>query len=102
MTPYLSPIPRPRGLVMKAVYAFSRRQFGKVPTPFTVFVARMPLAFGSFYGKVSSLDRKLKLPSRIRNPVREPDHYPQIRIATSCLHKYHILSKNSVVETPNL
>ncbi len=59
---FLPPIERPRGLMMKLVYAMSRRQFGKVLTPLKVISARMPLAFGRFYGKISALDKKLLLP----------------------------------------
>jgi hypothetical protein len=48
--PFLAPIERPPGLLLKIVFFFVRRQFGKVMTPLTVFAARMPTAFGSFYG----------------------------------------------------
>jgi len=71
MATYLPPIEKPRGLIMKLVYLFSRRQFGKVATPISVLSARMPVAFGSFYGKVSRLDRKLTLPSRTAVLIRE-------------------------------
>jgi alkylhydroperoxidase family enzyme len=71
MATYLAPIEKPHGLVMRLLYFFTRRKFGKVLTPFTVFAARMPLAFGSFYGKVSKLDKKLELPSRTAVVVRE-------------------------------
>jgi alkylhydroperoxidase family enzyme len=71
MATYLPPIERPRGLVLKLVYFFARRQFGKVPTPFTVFVARMPFAFMDFYGKLSSLDKKLKLSASTAVLIRE-------------------------------
>jgi AhpD family alkylhydroperoxidase len=60
--PFLPPIEKPKSLMMKLVFYFTRRQFGKVLTPLTVFAARMPLAFGMFYGKVGSLDKKLLLP----------------------------------------
>ena len=43
----LPPIERPRGLMMKLVYAITRHQYGKVLTPLKVFAARMPLPFGS-------------------------------------------------------
>ena len=56
---------------MKLMYALTRRQFGKVPTPFTVFMARMPLAFGSFFGKIASLEKKLTLPPRVRMLIRD-------------------------------
>src|SRR5207244_2679485 len=71
MTTYLAPIERPRGLIMKVVYFFARRQFGKVATPISVLAARMPVAFGSLYGKVSKLDKKLRVPSQTRVLVRE-------------------------------
>jgi len=71
MATYLPPIERPRGLFLKMVYFFSRRQFGKVATPIAVFSARMPVAFLSFYGKVSRLDKKLQLPPQTAVLVRE-------------------------------
>jgi alkylhydroperoxidase family enzyme len=58
-------------LFLKVVYFFTRRQFGKVATPIAVFSARMPVAFLSFYGKVSGLDKKLRLPSPTRVLIRE-------------------------------
>ena len=60
--PFLAPIEQPRGLMLKLVYRMSRRQFGKVMTPLKVFVARMPLPFGQFIGKIGQLDKKLVLP----------------------------------------
>src|SRR6266536_4269950 len=71
MTTFLPPIEKPRGLIMKMVYFFSRRQFGKVMTPIKVHSARMPLAFGSFYGKLPRLDKKLQLPSQTALLIRE-------------------------------
>src|SRR5215467_5832256 len=62
METFLSPIERPHGLVMKLAYYFMRRQFGKVLTPVKVHSARLPSAFGLFYGKISKLDKKLILP----------------------------------------
>jgi alkylhydroperoxidase family enzyme len=69
--PFLAPIERPPGLILKIVFFFVRRQFGKVMAPLTVFAARMPAAFGSFYGKVSQLDKKLRLPARTAAIIRE-------------------------------
>jgi alkylhydroperoxidase family enzyme len=71
MTPYLSPIERPRGLLLKLMYFFSERKIGKVPTPIKVFSARMPAAFTSFYGKISKLDKKLVLPPATAAVIRE-------------------------------
>jgi alkylhydroperoxidase family enzyme len=70
MSSYLPPVENPRG-AMKLVYALTRRQVGKVVTPLSVFGARMPLAFGTFYGKVAKLDKKLRLPSQTVAIVRE-------------------------------
>jgi alkylhydroperoxidase family enzyme len=68
---YLPPVENPQGMMLKLVYAMSRRQFGKVMTPLKVFVARMPLAFGMFVGKISKLDKKLELPPETIMLVRE-------------------------------
>lgn len=78
-TSYLAPVERPKNPMMKIMYRFTRRQFGMVPRPFSVFCARMPLAFGSFYGKVSKLDKKLELPSETAMLVRE-----QVKTTNDC------------------
>lgn len=70
-SPRLAPIDRPRGVILKLAYWFTRRQFGSVPGPLSVFSARMPLAFTSFYGKVGRLDKKLRLPMDTVVLVRE-------------------------------
>jgi len=80
MATYLPPVERPRGMLLKVVYFFTRRQFGKVATPIAVFSARMPIAFLSFYGKVSRLDKKLRLPSRTAVLIRE-----QVASINTCL-----------------
>lgn len=61
MDTFLAPVEQPKGLVMKLVYYFTRKQFGKVLTPLKVHSVRLPLAFGQFYGKISQLDKKLVL-----------------------------------------
>ena len=71
MATYLAPIEKPRGLLLKLAYFFTRRMFGTVSTPIAVFSARMPTAFLRFYGKVSSLDKKLTLPRQTAILVRE-------------------------------
>ena len=71
MATYLPPVSKPSGLLVKLVYFFTRRQFGKVATPIAVMSARMPAAFLLFYGKVSRLDKKLKLPPRTAVIIRE-------------------------------
>jgi alkylhydroperoxidase family enzyme len=71
MDTYLAPVEQPEGLAIKMAYAMSRRQFGKVPTPVKVVYARMPAAFGMFVGKISRLDKKLKLPAETAMLIRE-------------------------------
>ena len=61
MDTFLAPIERPRSPIMKLAYALTRRQFGKVLTPLKVHSARLPLAFASWYQKISKLDRQLSL-----------------------------------------
>jgi alkylhydroperoxidase family enzyme len=80
MTTYLPPVEKPRGLLLRMVYFFTRRQLGKVATPITVFSARMPVRFLSFYGKVSRLDQKLELPAQTAVVVRE-----QVATINTCL-----------------
>ena len=62
METLLPPIEKPKGLMMKLAYRSSRRQFGKVLSPLKISFARLPVAFGLFYGKVAKLDKKLLLP----------------------------------------
>lgn len=69
--PFLAPVEKPRGLMVRLIYLMSRRQFGKVMTPLKVFVARMPLAFGQFVGKIGQLDKKLSLPRETVMLIRE-------------------------------
>jgi alkylhydroperoxidase family enzyme len=77
---YLPPIDRPRSLYLKLAYFFSRRQLGKVMTSITVFAARMPTAFMSYYYKMSKLDKKLRLPSQTAVLIRE-----QVASTNMCL-----------------
>jgi alkylhydroperoxidase family enzyme len=71
MDTYLSPIEHPQGLMMKLAYYFTRKQFGKVLTPIKVHSARLPTAFGLFYGKVGKLDKKLTLAPELVLLIRE-------------------------------
>jgi hypothetical protein len=73
--------------MMKLAYYFSRRRFGKVLTPLKVHSARLPFAFGLFYGKVGQLDKKLTLPPELvmlireqvaRKPGRAARKFPQL------------------------
>ena len=71
MDTFLPPIEKPQGLFKKVVYAMSKRQFGKVPTPVKVVYSRMPIGFGMFASKISQLDRKLELPIETAYLIRE-------------------------------
>ena len=68
--PYLAPIDRPKGLMLKLLYRILGRQFGKAPGWLTVFSARMPLAYTTWMGKVYKLTKKLTLPSDTSALVR--------------------------------
>ena len=83
MATFLPPIENPSSPMLKLVYAMSRRQFGKVMTPFKVFVARMPLAFGMFTGKIGKLDKKLELPRETQMLVRE--RVARINVCEFCI-----------------
>ncbi|HET7153233.1 MAG TPA: carboxymuconolactone decarboxylase family protein, partial [Candidatus Kapabacteria bacterium] len=65
MDTFLAPIEHPSGLIMKLVYYLTKKQFGKVATPIKVVSARMPVAFGTFVGKIGKLDKKLTLPPEL-------------------------------------
>jgi alkylhydroperoxidase family enzyme len=68
---FLPPIDHPKGLIMKLVYHFTRRQFGKVLSPLKVYSARLPAAFGMFYGKIGRLDKRLRLTPETVMLIRE-------------------------------
>lgn len=70
METLLAPIEKPKGLIMKLAYFFTRKQFGKVLMPLKVHSARLPAAFGMFYGKVSKLDKKLQLSPEMASLIR--------------------------------
>jgi alkylhydroperoxidase family enzyme len=61
MKTFLPPIEKPDGLIKKLAYYFTRKQFGKVLTPVKVHSGRLPAAFGLFYAKIGTLDKKLML-----------------------------------------
>ncbi|WP_212002636.1 carboxymuconolactone decarboxylase family protein [Chitinophaga sp. HK235] len=83
MDTFLAPIEQPKGLIMKLVYFFTRKQFGKVLTPLKVHAARLPLAFGMFYNKVNQLDKKLTLPEETILLVRQ--QVARVNICLFCI-----------------
>ncbi len=83
MDTYLTPIEKPAGLMMKLAYYFTRRQFGKVLTPLKVHSARLPAAFGLFYAKIGTLDKKLVLPPETVMLIRE--QVARINVCLFCI-----------------
>lgn len=71
METFLTPIEKPSGFGMKLAYFFTKRQLGKVLMPLKVHSARLPDAFGMFYGKVPSLDKKLQLAPEVAMLIRQ-------------------------------
>lgn len=83
MDTFLPPIEKPKGLMMKLAYYFTRRQFGKVLTPLKVHSARLPIGFGQFYGKIGQLDKKLILPAETVMLIRE--QVARINVCLFCI-----------------
>jgi alkylhydroperoxidase family enzyme len=83
MDTFLPPIEKPKGLMMKLAYYFTRRQFGKVLTPLKVHSARLPPTFGLFYSKISKLDKKLLLPPEMVMLIRE--QVARINVCLFCI-----------------
>jgi alkylhydroperoxidase family enzyme len=71
MNAFLAPIEKPQGLIKKLAYYFTRQRFGKVPTPVKVHSARLPAAFGLFYAKIGTLDKKISLSREMVLLIRE-------------------------------
>ena len=82
-TPFLTPIDKPKSLLWKLLYFLTRIRFGKVITPLKVMAVRLPVAFGSFSGKIGQLDKKLKLPPETVMLVRE--RVAQLNVCLFCI-----------------
>ena len=80
--PFLPPIEKPKGLIKNLVYVMLRQQFGKVLTPVKVHSARLPNAFGMFYAKIGTLDKKLQLPRETVFLIRE--HVAHVNVCLFC------------------
>jgi AhpD family alkylhydroperoxidase len=90
-TTLLPPVEHPRKLVWKVGFYFMRRKFGKVMTPASVWSARMPFAFTSYYGKVGKLDRKLELSAELAMLIRE-----QVATVNGCLFCMDVTKANAL------
>lgn len=93
MDTFLSPIERPKAWMMRLVYFFSRKQFGKVLTPLKVHSARLPIPFGVFYGKIAKLDKKLVLSPEMIMLVRE--QVARINVCLFCIDIGRFFTINS-------
>lgn len=76
---------------MKLVYFFTRREFGKVLTPLKVHSARLPVAFGMFYGKISELDKKLVLPKETVMLIREQVAHTNVCLFCIDIGRYYAI-----------
>lgn len=83
MDTFLAPIEQPKPLMLKLIYFFSKKQYGKVLTPLKVLSARLPMAFTSFMGKISQLDKKLQLSEELIFLIRQK--VANINICTFCI-----------------
>ena len=83
MDTFLPPVEKPTGWMMKLAYFFTKKQFGKVLTPLKVHSARLPAAFGMFYGKVAALDKKMRLPAETALLIRQ--QVSRVNICPFCI-----------------
>ncbi len=81
--PLLAPVEKPKSLILKLVYALSRRQFGRVVTPLKVLAPRLPMNFCRFVGKIGALDKQISLPRELVMLIRE--QVAQINVCTFCI-----------------
>jgi len=81
--PFLAPIENPKGLLLKIIYYFTKKRFGKVITSVKIQSGRLPLAFLSWYGKMYQLDKKLSLPRETVLLVRQ--QVSRINVCEFCM-----------------
>ena len=98
--PLLPPVNKPRGLMMKLVFYLTRRKFGKVPSPIGIYAARLPPAFGMFYGKIARLDKKLQLPQETIFLVRE--QVARLNICLFCVDIGRVFATESSINVGKL
>lgn len=100
MDTFLPPIEKPDGIIMKLLYYFTHRQFGKVMMPIKVFAARMPIAFGQFTGKIAQLDKKLTLPPLTALLVRQ--QVARINVCLFCIDISRYFALKEMMDTNKL
>jgi alkylhydroperoxidase family enzyme len=79
----LTAIEKPQGLMMRLLYAFSRKQFGKVLTPLKLVYSKLPIAFASWSQKISKLEKQLTLDPMLVLMLRT--HIAHINTCTFCI-----------------
>ncbi len=91
---FLPPVEKPKTLLMKLVYYFMRKQFGKVMSPLAVHSARLPNAVGLMKTKVGRLDKKLSLPTETATLIRH--QVARINVCLFCMdaNRYHMIQKS--------
>lgn len=92
--PFIPPVERPKGLMMKLLYFFTRRQFGKVLNGLGVYTARMPVALAMFGFKAYGLDKKLVLKEETAMLVRQ--RVASINVCSFCMDsgRYFAIKKS--------
>jgi AhpD family alkylhydroperoxidase len=94
-TTLLPPVENPKNPLWKLGFYLMRRKFGAVITPASVWSARMPLAFTSYYGKVGRLDKKLDLSADLALLIRE-----QVATVNGCLFCMDATKANALRRSP--
>jgi alkylhydroperoxidase family enzyme len=97
---FLPPIEKPDGLMKKLAYYFTRKQFGKVSTPVKVHSAWLPAAFGLFYAKIGSLDKKLTLPREMVLLIRE--QVARLNVCSFCMDIGRSFAKRNRIRNESL
>ena len=90
----ISPIEKPKSLILRLTYYFSKRHFGKVIMPLKVMYARVP-ALLMLAGRMESTEKKLSLSKEIKVLIK--NFVSQLNDCKFCsdLLKYEA-AKNSV------
>jgi alkylhydroperoxidase family enzyme len=86
--------------MIKLAYYLTRRKFGKVLSPIGIHSARLPPAFGMFYGKVAQLDKKLQLPRETIFLIRE--QVARLNICLFCVDIGRVFATESSMNVDKL
>ena len=78
----LEPLEKP-AFPLNMAYIFSKLKFGKVLSPLKIVYSRLPLAFGLFANKISSLEKKMVLDKELVYLIRH--RVAQINVCSFCM-----------------